>query len=365
MILSGGERITDIYRLRNDPVIPDLFGNGSVPYDTTARNDLLLMADEYQAKEKFLLELNDILLKHSRAKHMTIDIDGTASEVHGHQSMARRGYTSSGSSQRCFQHLLVSWDEMNSPLYVETRAGNRHCSFNSEIIMKKVLDHYAGKVDTILVRADSGFYSQKILQTLESYDNVSYVMKAKVRYSKLDLIPDRKFKYYHDSLRQYAKMEHEIGDKIERSYYVERRCKDKEIYLFEELSFDYEAIVSNVKNLQPHSIFRLYNKRGRQEKLIGELKSEFALGKIVSNDFGITQTGSWVSAVACAIIAIFRKVALRQEYRKLEMKRLRYFFINVVAKFVKHAGQKILQIFSPTIGRYRYDQVIGRILALE
>jgi len=296
---------------------------------------------------------------------MTIDIDGTASEVHGHQSMARRGYSPSGSKGRCFQHLLVSWDEMNSPLFIETMPGNRHCSFNSEIIMKKILDHYADKVETILVRADSGFFSKKFLQTLDNYGNVSYVVKAKIRYSKLDLIPDKKFNYYHDSLRQYAKINYKMTNAKARTYYVERRCKDKEIYLFKEFSFSYETIVTNIENLQPHSIFKLYNKRGRQEKLIGEMKNEFALGKIVSNEFGITQTGSWVSAIACAIIAIFRKVALRLEYRKLGMKRLRYFFINVVAKYVKHAGQKILQIFSPPIGRYRYDQVIRRILALE
>lgn len=53
VIMAGGERITDIYRMRFDPLIPDLFGNGSVPYDTTIRNDLLHISEKYLAKQDF------------------------------------------------------------------------------------------------------------------------------------------------------------------------------------------------------------------------------------------------------------------------------------------------------------------------
>lgn len=198
---------------------------------------------------------------------------------------------------------------------------------NSEIKLKKVLVHYPDRVDTILVRADSGFYSNNFLQALENYDNVSFVGKAKVKYCKLDLIPDEAFNYYHESLRQYAKMRREIDDKMERSYYLVRRCNDNEIYLFEEFSFGFETIVSN--------------------------------------EFGVTQCGNWIAAVSCAIIAIFREVALRREFRKYRMKLLRYYFLNVVAYKTTHSRRKTIKILSPPIGRWRYDQVIKRIYALS
>jgi len=77
----------------------------------------------------------------------------------------------------------------------------------------------------------------------------------------------------------------------------------------------------------------------------------------------VTQAAAWVSMVACALIAIFRSVALRKEYHRFGMKNLRYYFINVVAVFVNHAREKILRIFSPPIGEWRYSQIIGRIEA--
>ena len=39
-ILCGGERLSDVDRLRTDSVLPTLFGTGVVPYDTTIRRDL-------------------------------------------------------------------------------------------------------------------------------------------------------------------------------------------------------------------------------------------------------------------------------------------------------------------------------------
>lgn len=367
MILAGGERITDIYRLRNDPVIPDLFGNGSVPYDTTVRNDLLLMSEEFLAREEFLLDLNNIVLKKSQPKSMTIDIDGTFTPVYGHQAMASRGYNSARSLQRGFQVLLISWNEMNSPLFIDTHAGNRHCSFGAKEAMKKVLDYFSDKVETLYVRADSGFYGDEFLELLESYENVFYVVKTQKNYTQIDSIADECFKYYHDNLRQFVTYQYSIGNSVERTYFVERRYKGESIvlYLFDELYFQYEVIVSNIPNMQPHSIFHFYNNRARQEKLISELKNEFALGKIVSNEFGVTQCGNWIAAVSCAIIAIFREVALRREFRKYRMKLFRYYFLNVVAYKTTHARRKTIKILCPPIGRWRYDQVIKRIHALS
>ena len=363
-ILSGGDRIADVNRMNFDPVIPDLFGNGSVPYGTTISNDLKHIGKRPDEKREFLFRLNDLLLKESGAKHMTIDIDGTATMVSGHQSKATKGYNHVDKSSRCFQHVLVSWDEMDSPLYIETREGSTHCAKRAAKILKKILDHFAPMVDSILIRGDSGFYGDKVLKVCEYYKNVKYVFKATKNYSILDIIDDSRFNYYHDSKRQYTTYKYAMLKGKERTYYVERRCIDDGLKLWDELNFDYEVIVSNLEGKQAHKVFERYNYRARQEKLICDLKNDFALGMIVSKDFRITQSAAWVSAISCTIIAIFRKVALRLGLRKLRMKRLRYYFFNVVAVFVQHAREKVLKILSPPIGQWRYDQIMRRIHAL-
>ena len=362
-IIVGGARLSDINRLNFDSVLPDLFGNGSVPCDTTLRNDLQKIGNLPEARDEFLFQLNELLLQHSKVSHMTIEIDGTASKVEGHQTGARKGYIPGHQGKRCFQHILVSWDEMDSPLYMETRSGNTYCAEDAAKIVEKVIDRFAPLVDTILCRADSGFYISSLLNLLDRYDNVSYVVKAKYIEGIIALVANKEFRSYHGSERTYATCEYTMKNSKPRKYYVERIRKNDEAYLFEEISYDYAAIVTNLENKQPHAIYNLYKERGRQEKLICEMKNEYALGRIISNDFHVTKAASWVSALVGVTISLFRQVALRHEYRRFRLKRLRYYFFNVVSKFIYRSRCKILQIFSPPIGSWRYDQVINRIQA--
>jgi len=363
-ILCGGDRLSDINRLSDDPIIPDLFGNGSIPYDTTIRNDLKHLGICQEKRKEFLFRLNELLLKQVSPNQMTIDIDGTASVVSGHQSNATLGYNQVSKSSRCFQHILVSWDEVGSPLYVDTRAGNRHCSYDTVSIMKDVLNRFSGKVNKILVRADSGFYNKELIEVFECYENVEYEIKVPKINSIIEKIDKADFKKYHESTYEYAKVKYTPANSKERVYFVERKKTNEGAFLFEELEYKYQIIVTNRDNIQPHTLFQSYNLRARQEKLICDLKNDFALGRITSNDFDVTKSAAWVSALSCVIMAIFRIVALRHNLHKYRLKKIRYYLFNIVAVFVKHARKKILKILSPPIGKWRYDQIIRRIHAL-
>ena len=80
-IFCGGEKLADIKRLNEDPVIPELFATGDVPFDTTIRNDLQKIGQRPDELREFLFRLNEFLLKRTGAKTMTIDIDSTATPV--------------------------------------------------------------------------------------------------------------------------------------------------------------------------------------------------------------------------------------------------------------------------------------------
>lgn len=363
-ILCGGERLSDVDRLRTDSVLPTLFGTGVVPYDTTIRRDLQYIGDYSKSRQEFLYRINEVLLNNTKPESMTIDVDGTATKVEGHQENACKGYCPESPGDRCFQHLIISWDEMDTVLSIDTRGGEVHCIDGADGQMLQVLDRFSDQVDNILVRCDAGFYSDDILDLLEGFDNVEYeVMGAKLD-AVVAQIGDRRFKSYHGSEREYAVFHHKIGKGKLRSYYVERYHKDEKMYLFDGMQWDYRVIVSNRSGKQPHTLFREYNLRARQELLIKELKGEFALGKIVSNDFRVTVAAAWVSAICCTLIGLFNRIALRREYRRYRMKRMRYFLFSLVARFARHAGVMVLKILSPPLGEWRYDQIIRRIHAL-
>ncbi|MBN2542086.1 transposase [bacterium] len=263
-ILCGGERLADVDRLRTDSVLPALFSTGVVPYDTTIRRDLQYIGDYSESRQEFLFRINEVLLNNTKPESMTIDVDGTATKVEGHQENACKGYCPESPGDRCFQHLIISWDDMDTVLSIDTRGGEVHCIDGADDQMKDVLDRFSSQVDNILVRCDAGFYSDSILDLLESYDNVEYeVMGAKLD-AVVVQIGDHRFKSYHGSDREYATFHHKIGKGKLRTYYVERYHKDEKMYLFDGMQWDYRVIVSNRSGKQPHTLFREYNLRARQ-----------------------------------------------------------------------------------------------------
>ena len=71
-ILSGGERLYDVERLASDPVLPDLFGNGIVPQDTTLRDDLKHIVKMDEQRRELLFILNEVLFKRKNIKEITL-----------------------------------------------------------------------------------------------------------------------------------------------------------------------------------------------------------------------------------------------------------------------------------------------------
>ena len=232
-IFCGGERLSDVNRLNIDSAIPELFGNSNVPYDTTIRNDLKHIGQRPAERQELLFRLNEKLLKRTGTKTMTIDMDGTATPVEGHQTNAKKGYCPEAPGSRCFQHLLVLCDEMDSPLAIETRPGNTHCANGAAEMIGKVLERFSPQMESILVRDDAGFYSDEILELYESYHNVEYEVKA-AKFGKIaSKIDDYCFKTYHGSKREYAVYEYTITGGKPRTYYVERERRDEKLYLFD------------------------------------------------------------------------------------------------------------------------------------
>ncbi|MFP4459438.1 MAG: transposase [Candidatus Zixiibacteriota bacterium] len=131
-----------------------------------------------------------------------------------------------------------------------------------------------------------------------------------------------------------------------------------------QFNYDHQAIVTSLDSRQSHTIFRDYNKRARQEKLICEMKNQYALGRIVSRDFNVTKASCWVSALVGVILAFFEYIALRREYRRFLLKRLRFFLFIAVAKFINHANSKILQIYNPAIGKWRYNKIVTQLRSI-
>lgn len=365
MLIEGGERLYDIYRFSNDQTVCKLFDIVSIPKDTTLRDDMELIGHCDQSREEMLLSLNELLFDKLPITSLTIDIDGTALPVDGHQEGAKKGYCPSEPGSRCFQSIKAVCDETETVIAEKTMTGECHCSNGIIEFIKPWLDRLSARHFKLKLRLDAGFYSNELLLFLESYHNVNYEigvpqhqwLQYKVR--KID------YKSYFNSDRQYASFAYGEGlDGAFRYYYVERSEKQSgdQMELFDNEQFNYRVVNSNNER-QPQVIFNSYNKRARVEKHIEELKNQYGLGKMISGSFQVTKALCWLSHLTFTIIGMLRQVAFRWELKKYRLKRLRFILFNAIGYFVEHARLTIFKFGLARIGPLRFESIMQRIWA--
>ena len=365
-IVAGGERLYDVEHFQGDPVIPDLLGLSTVPEDTTLRNDFLHIGYMDDKRQELLFRLNEDYFKKREIKTITIDVDGSALPVDGHQENAKKGYCPEEPGSRCFQTLTAICDQTETALAEKTYPGNTKWSSQEAIAFcKPFLDRFSPVLDKITLRLDAGLYSDELLQFFESYGNIVYLIdKPKHEWLK-NKISMLSYKKYHNSNREYAWFYYTEGlDGQLRFYYAERTLKEpgSQTDLFESNDYVYRVIVSNIYK-QPHVMFGLYNKRGRIEKHIEELKNQYALGKMVSKNFAVTKTLIWLSYLTFTMMGMLRNVAFRREMAKYRLRRLRYILITSIATFPKHARDRVLNISLPRITPWKFKFIMQRVWA--
>lgn len=363
-IVGGGERLYDIQRFSDDTVIGDLFDLESIPYDTTIRDDLMLIGQQDERRQEFLFQLNELLFEKHNIKSITIDIDGTATPVDGHQQGAEKGYCPQEIGSRCFQSLTAICDETETALAEQTRSGETHCSDGIIDFMEMILDRFSGQMDSITVRLDTGFYSDDLIKLFESYPNVYYEIGVPQHEWLQNKIQKLTYKSYHQSKREYTTFAYGEGlDGAFRYYYVERtKNVDAQGDFFESTDYSYRVIISN-KERQPQVVVNHYNKRGRCEKSIEELKNQYALGKMVSHDFVVTKALFWISYVTFTIIGMLRCVAFRRQMVKYRLRRLRFILFTAIGYYASHARKKVYKIALTNVGQWQFKFLMQRIWA--
>lgn len=365
-ITAGGERLYDINYFEKDAVLPDLLGIDSIPKDTSLRDDFMHMGTMDYERQELLFQLNENHFKKRNIRSITIDIDGSALPVDGHQEGAEKGYCPEEIGSRCFQTLTAICDPTETTLSEQTYPGNTKWSTDDIITFcKPILDRFSPQLEKIILRFDAGFYSDDFLDFLESYDNLIYLIDKPKHEWLQNKVTKVKYKQYHGSNREYACFSYGEGLNGQFRYYYVERTKKKpgtQTDLFESNDYVYRIIVSN-QYRQPHVMFNIYNKRGRIEKHIEELKNQYALGKMLSRNFSVTKALIWLSYLTFTIIGILRQVAFRRDMAKYRLRRLRYILFTSIATFPKHARNRVLNISVPRVTPWKFKCIMERLWA--
>jgi len=350
-ILIGANRYSHCALLEYDEVVKEIFRIEKVPSQSTFSRYFRKFS--CKLNNKIFPKLSKWIMEKFGEIKVTIDLDSTVIERYGKQEGSKRGYNPKKPG-RPSQHPFVAFiPELKLTVNGWLRPGDTHASNNFMNFMEETID-IVGQRNIGLVRADSGFFSEKCLEYLES-KGLNYIISAKL-YKPLKelLISQLKWIPIEEGI-EVSEIKYRLNSwKTERRFVVVR--KDVKIYpestgveimpLFPEISngrvYRYNILVTNT-DLPPYTVWEIYRKRSDSENRIKELKYDFAITGFSSKEFYATEAAFRFALFVYNIMALFRLIALKDK-RVRRMTTIYFQCIALGSWLVRKGGKVILKL---------------------
>jgi hypothetical protein len=237
-------------------------------------------------------------------RRLVVDLDSTITEVFGdHKQGAAYGYT----KQLGYHPLVASRADTGEILHARLRQGSSQRGANRFIEELVARVRRAGATGEILVRADSGFWSRRLIDTLERLKvaySITVALNPSIR-SRIDQIPDRAWvaiTYPDGGEAQVASVayttgrgRHGLPPKTVRLIVRRTRLTGHQATLWPD--WRYHVLVTN--RHQPAVVVdREHRQHAVVELAIRDLKAGAGLSHLPSGHF--SANGAWL---ACAVLA--------------------------------------------------------------
>ena len=283
--------------------------------------------------------------------NITIDLDSTVITRYGKQEGSAKGYNPQKKGRNSHHPLMAFISQTRMIANAWLRPGNTADSSSCESFMQETFEDILKDKQVGLVRADSGFYAQKILSYLES-QSLNYIIATRMYPNVKNVVGglDNWIELTKGIELNEMSMAHVNGES--RRYIVikkriEERPKAAGELLFDDLSgYRFSCYVTNL-DLPLDQIWNMYNSRADCENRIKELKYDFGLDNFCLKDFWATEASYRFIMIAYNLMSLFRHFALNH-HKKATLSTLRSYCFALGAWKVNHANRKVLKIALPT-----------------
>jgi hypothetical protein len=242
----------------------------------------------------------------------------------------------------------------NMPVYFENRNGNSNVKFKQEDTLTRaygLLKEFGVSVKRS--RMDCGSFSKEIVSVVEANCELFYIraMRCDDLFSRIQEVKDWKveeigFKQYEVASIEYAPFGQ---DKTYRYVISREKNTDGQGNLFTGDHYLYRAIMTNDREMSDLNVILFYNARGESERLFDEMNNDFNWKKLPFS-FLHENTVFMVIMAMCRNIFHFltELISKKVDFVKptFRLKKFIFRFIIVPAKWVKHARQKVLRLFT-------------------
>lgn len=374
-VVLGSKRLAHSGMLRSDEVIREIFGwkQGSPSASTFSRFfqkwDKSINDDIFPALQKRIFSQVSV-------DKMTVDIDSTVITRHGHQEHAVKGYNPEKRGKPSHHPLIAFCDEMKMVINAWMRTGNSGSTTAIEEFLDELFQ-IAEPTRIGLLRMDSGYYSQVIMNKLEEMIRpVTYLIKARMTDKLRSVIYS--INNWHQSADfnspyEYSEISYQgQGWKHARRMVICRRKKplsensEKQGVLFTDIakkeSYDYYAFVTN-SELPCEHIHMLYNKRADCENIIKELKYDYSIDGFALQEFYPMEAAFRLIMLTYNIMMIFKKKIMTSKHRQ-RLSTIKFQCIALGSYVVKNGRNKMLKLSAEGKRRHFLEKIFDKVEAL-
>lgn len=385
-VLTGGQTLDDIERLRMSTACMNMLGARRIPDPTTA-GDFTRRFSEQNVTD--LMEvINDARMKvwarHGKEffKLAKVDIDGTLAPTLGE---CKEGMDISYKGIWGYAPLVISLANTREPLYLVNRPGNAPSHQDAAGWIDRTLDRMCGRFERVLLRGDTDFSLtrhldrwagrcdfvfgldaiKKLVEKAESLEETSWdLLEREPKYEvrtqerqrpenvKDRIVREREYKKIHLNFEHVAEFEYRPGH-CERDYRVVALRKNLTVEKGETVLFDdirYFFYITTLRDCAKAQVVREANQRCDQENLIGQLKSgidalRMPVGDLNSNwAYMVMASMAW-SMKAWYGLLIHDPVESRSVIR-MEFKRFLNELILIPCQVLRKGGQWMCRVLS-------------------
>lgn len=334
-IITGGNRFSHTDWLRYDTTLQSIFELDKLPSSSTYNR--FFYKFDIEKNSQIFPQLQQWFMDQFKVGKLTIDLDSTVITRYGNQEGSAIGYNPKKKGRKSHHPLMAFVDQTKMVANAWLRAGNTSDTNNYKAFLEETFDVVLKNKSVGLVRADSGFYSDKFLSWFEKRD-LNYVIAVKFY---------ENFKYEIGSIEDWSSITK--GLDVAELYFKPNNTNNTRRYilvrkkvenypnsggklLFDEPTYRYSAYVTNL-TLPLDQVYNIYNTRADAENRIKELKYDFGLDNFALDKFYATEAAHRFMLVAYNIMALFKHQVLNSN---MQLKTLRAYCFLTESASTRH-----------------------------
>ncbi len=366
-VLAGARRFAHTALLRADGALHALLGMKRFPTDDTIRNLFKRFRQGLVVQFYEPLWAWQLARVPKRGGGYSLDLDSTVFERYGEQEGVKRGYNPRKHGRASHHPLLAVLGEAGFILHGWLRIGNTRSDSGGVEFLKEAMAKLESREGIRVVRADSGFFAQELLQYLEGLD-LHYIVVARLtKWLKREAARVREWRALDET---YAVGEFRLqllGWDRERRFVVVREQlretkRSRGRKLREVPGYTFRVFVTN-RAEAPEEIWRDYNQRACIEQRIEELKSDLAADDFCLREFFATEAAFLGILMLFNLLGEFQRASGMTGYRQPATLRVQVFLCGAILGRTGH--HTVLHLSAAWGGLEQRNPLFDKVLRYE